>query len=214
MAWLPTAGEGRLLILDQEGALWAYTLGNGVQALALPGLDLGSGGEWRMAGYEGRLYVLAPAQGQVLRYPSAGSRFGPPEGYFPPGAGVDLGGVRDIAIDGHIYLLWEQGLVRRFLGGQEQPLSILLPDAPLGQTPALFARPDEEAAYLYLVDTAQQRVVQLTREGELIRQLKAQDPRLFTDLRGLFVDEAQGRLWVTDGRRLLLAELPPLATSP
>lgn len=213
IAWLPADGGGRLLILDQEGTLWVYAPASGAQALALPGLDISSGAGWQMASYEGRLYVLAPEQGQVLRYPPRGKGFEEPEGYFPPGAGVDLNSVRDMAIDGYIYLLWERGLVRRFLGGQEQPLPILLPDVPLGQTPALFARPDEEAAYLYIVDAVQQRVVQLTKEGELVRQLKARDPDFFTDLRGLFVDEAQGRLLVTDGQRLLLAEVPPLRTS-
>ena len=213
MVWLPTDEGGRLLILDQKGTLWAYALGREVRALTLPGLDVSSETGWRLASYRGRLYVLVPEQGQVLRYPTRGNTFESPEVYFPPSTGVDLSGVRDMAIDGYIYLLWEMGLVRRFLGGEEQPLSILLPDAPLSQTPALFARPDEEAAYLYLVDTAQQRVVQLTKEGELVRQLRAQAPYLFTDLRGLFVDEAQSRLLVTDGHRLLLAEVPPLPTS-
>ena len=213
MTWLPRDGGGRLLILDQEGALWAYSPGSEVQALALPGLDISSGAGWRMASYGGRLYVLVPERGQVLRYFPRGSGFGPSEVCFPPDAEVDLSGVRNMAIDGYIYLLWEKGLVRRFLAGEEQPLPILLPDVPLGNTLALFARPDEEAAYLYIVDAAQQRVVQLTKEGELIQQLKAQGSDLFTDLRGLFVDEAQGRLLVTDGHRLLLAEVPPLETS-
>jgi len=213
MVWLPADGGGRLLILDQEGTLWAHAPGSGVPAVALPGLDIGSGTGVRMSSYRGRLYVLVPQRGQVLRYLSAGNSFGPSETYFPSGKEVDCGGVTDMGIDGYIYLLSERGLVRRFLGGAEQPLHILLPDAPLDQTPALFARPDEETAYLYITDAAQQRVVQLTKEGQLVRQLQAQDPDLFTDLRGLSMDEAQGRLLVTDGHRLLLAEVPPSSIS-
>ena len=213
MAWSPGGGTELLLILDQEGGLWGCAPGSRVQLLTLPGLDITSGAGWRLASYGGRLYVLAPKQGQVLRYSLEGDGFGLPEDYFPSVGKLDLSGTTDIAIDGHIYLLCEKGLVHRFLTGQEQPLPIVLPDAPLGRTPALFARPDEEAVSLYIVDAEQRRVVQLSKKGELIRQLKTQDPGVFTHLRGLFVDEAQGRLFVTDGSRLLLAEVPPLPTS-
>ena len=210
MAWLSSDKGGRLLILDQQGLLLAYTPGSGVGRLTLPGLEEGAGMVRRLATYGGRLYVLAPEQGQVLRYYPTENGFGQPEFYFPSAAEIDLSGVADMAIDGYVYLLWESGLVRRFLAGKEQPLLILLPDEPLGQTTALFARPEGEAAFLYVVDAERQRVVQLSKEGKLIRQLKAQDSTLFTDLHGLFVDEAQGRMLITDGRQLLLAEVPPL----
>jgi hypothetical protein len=209
MLWLPADDAGRLLILDQEGTLWAHAPDGGMQPLALQGLGSGSAGDWRLSRYEERLYVLVPHQDQVLRYRPTGSSFGEPETYFPSGQGPDCSGVSDMAIDGHIYLLWERGLIRRFLGGMEQDLSISLPDGRLSLTPALFARPDEEAAHLYIADAAQQRVVQLTKGGELVRQLKARDHSLFTNLRGLFVDETHGRLLVTEGNRLLLAEVPP-----
>jgi hypothetical protein len=214
MVWLSSESGDQLLVLDQEGTLWAHIPGSAVQPLGLAGLGASTGVTLRISSYKGRLYVLVPHQGQVLRYPSAGNTFGPPEAYFAPGSEVDGNAISDMAIDGYIYLLWKQGLVRRFLGGVEQPLSISsLPDAPPGETPALFARPDEETAYLYVADTTQARVIQLTKEGEFVRQLKAQDPDLLTALRGLYVDEAQGRLWLTEGRRLLLAEVPPLAVS-
>jgi hypothetical protein len=213
MIWLSAGAAGRLLVLDQEGTVWAHTSGGGLQWLALPGADSGSVENWRLSSYKDRLYALAPQRGQVLRYHPIGNSFGDPESYFRSDREVDISGVSDMAIDGHIYLLWERGFVRRFLGGMEQQLHIELPDTPLGRTPALFARPDEETAHLYIADAAQQRVIQLTKEGEFVRQFKAQDPGLFTGLRGLFVDEAQGRLLITDGHRLLLAEVPA-HTSP
>lgn len=211
MAWLPSDEGGRLLILDQQGLLFAYTPGIGVGRLTLPGLGEGAGVAHRLATYGGRLYVLAPEQGQVLRYYPTENGFGQPEPYFPSATEIDLSGVADMAIDGYVYLLWENGLVRRFLAGKEQPLLILLPDESLGKTTALFACLEEEAASLYVLDAERQRVVQLSKEGELIRQLKAQDPALFAELYGLFVEESKGRMLITDGRQLLLAEVPPLS---
>ncbi len=207
--WVPAGDAGRLLILDQEGTLWVHVPDGEVQSLALPALGSGSAEDWRLSSYEERLYVLVPHQDQVFRYRPIGSSFRDPETYFLLGREPDCSGVSDMAIDGHIYLLWERGLIRRFLGGMEQDLSISLPDGPLGRTTALFARPDKEAAYLYVADATRQRVVQLTKGGDLVRQLKPQDPGLFTDLGGVSVDEAQGRLLVTDGHLLLLAEVPP-----
>jgi len=212
MLWLPAGDSGRLLILDQEGTLWAHSPDGRVQPLALPRLDSASAGDWRLSSYEERLYVLVPDQNQVFRYRPIESSFGEPEICFPHGREPDCSDVSDMAIDGHIYLLWETGLVRRFLGGMEQDTPISLPDGPLGRTTALFVGPDEEATHLYIADAGQQRVVQLSRIGEFARYLKAQDRSLFTDLRGLFVDEAQGRMLVTDGHRLLLAKVPPELT--
>jgi len=214
IGWLPPDnGEGRLLVLDLQGTLWSYAPRDGIRALALPGLERdGLSGGWRLASYAGHIYVLAPQQKQVLRYALRGHTLGPPEAYFPPGIELDLTGVSDIGADGYVYLLWAQGILRRFLGGEEHPFPILLPDVALSYTPALFARSDGETSYLYILDAAQRRVVQLTKEGGYVRQLKAKDPSLFTDLRSLYVDEAHGRLLVTDGHRLLLVEIPPLTT--
>lgn len=211
IVWLFQNNSAQLLALDQAGTLWAYTPRSGVQALSMPGLgDTKPNRQWRLSSYGGRLYVLVPQQRQVFRYTITEGAIGPPDAYFPPSTEIDFTGVRELAIDGYVYLLWENGLIRRFLGGEEQPFSISLPDQPLGYASALFARPDEETAHLYIVDRVQHRVVQLSKGGELIRQLKARDLVFFTDLRYLFADEAHGRFLVTDGTRLLLVEVPPL----
>jgi hypothetical protein len=215
MVWLPTGEEERLLVLDMQGTLWAYSTHSGLRTLTLAeGEDLRPDRDWRLATYRERLYILMPERRQILRYPVLENSLGTAEPYFPPSTQEDLTGVKDIAIDGYIYLLWENGRMDRFLGGAQQPLPVLLPDGPLGHTPALFAHPEEETGHLYIADATRGRVIQLTKQGECVQQLEAQDSSLFTDLRSLSVDEAHGRLLIVDGHRLLLAEIPPPGVLP
>jgi hypothetical protein len=208
MAWSPPGDTGRLLVLDSEGTLWAYTAGGEAGPLSVPGLRTSRVDDWRLSTYEDRLYALAPQRGQVLRFRPVGNSYGEPERYFPSDRGSE-NGISDMGIDGRIYILWENGQLRRYLGGAEEQLTVTMPDSPLSLTPALVVGPDEETAHVYIADAALQRIVQLTKEGVLVQQFRAQDPDYLSDIRGLCVDEAHGRLLIADGNRLLLAEVPP-----
>jgi len=71
---------------------------------------------------------------------------------------------------------------------------------------ALFA--SEEAAFLYVADAGNKRIVQLTKEGRFLRQFKAGESEALDQLKGLFASEAYHRLYFVSGNKLYVTNIP------
>lgn len=211
-------GSGRqtsaLLILEEDGALLSYSpawQGEDEQpqvtrsALGTPPSE-----DARAIGsYEGRFYVLdagAEEKGQIWRYLPQGDEYpGQPEHYFtapPPRA---LAEARDMAIDGYIYVLYADGAILKFLGGEPESFDAQGIPGGLGQSVAFAVDPDG-SGIVYVADRANDRVIVLSPEGAFRNQLRAEGA--FDGLEALAVDEAQGRLYALSEGRLYMASLP------
>jgi hypothetical protein len=211
MTWMQ-AGGGRqtsdLLILAEGGILLEYNPTWGITTLPIASAD-----RWqaprRVGGYFGNFYLLDPGAGQIFRYlPATDGYSDPPQGYLPEPNPLPPEAIADMAIDGHIYLLFADGTIRKFLSGEPVSFEISGLDEPLQAPVALYTAPDEEARYIYIADAGAGRIVQIDKDGRLIRQFKAAGGGQFADLRGLYVDEIGGRLYFTSGNKLYLANLP------
>ncbi|MGQ9457713.1 MAG: hypothetical protein ACUVS5_05435 [Anaerolineae bacterium] len=212
IVWMPAGGErtqSSLLILDSGGRILAWQPNWGTQPVQVYGTESWRAPTLLRAVTPGRLYILDPPQRQILRYlPTRDGYTSPPEKYFVAEGGEDLQGVVDLAIDGFVYLLYGDGRIAKYEMGQ--PLSFVAqppPDGWKGVT-ALFTGPDTGTAsavrYLYVADADGRRVVRLSKEGEFLCQYVAPDdnPQALADLRGLFVDEEQGLMFLVSGRTL------------
>jgi len=111
-----------------------------------------------------------------------------------------------MAIDGHIYILYADGRVARFLGGQPAPFELAGLHEPLRSPTAIFT--DEDAEFVYVADAGNRRIVQLDKEGHFVRQFRPAEEGAFDRLRGLYVDEKGGRLFFVSGNALYLADIP------
>ncbi|MBM4464756.1 MAG: hypothetical protein FJ014_04190 [Chloroflexi bacterium] len=206
MVWAEAKGGrlgSNLLVLEGAGSLLEYDPEEGISVL-----PVGESDQWiqpQIAGsYKGNFYLLDSALNQILRYePDYG---GLPEDYFPASGEVDLAGVVDMAIDGHVYLLYADGRVLKFLGGEPAPFEMTGLYEPLQNPTALFT--SEEAEFLYVADAGNDRVVQLTKEGSFLRQFKAGEGEAFDQLKGLFASEQYNRLYFVSGNRLWVTNLP------
>jgi hypothetical protein len=159
--------------------------------------------------YEGQFYVLDAAAengGQIWRYKPQGNAYpNRAERYFNTQPANDLGTAVDMAIDGHIYVLYDDGTVGKFLGGEAQQFEIRgVPDG-LGEV-AGFAVDPNGSGSVYVADRGRQRVVQVASDGRFEMQYRAGEA--FGALEALAVNEADGRLYVLDGGRLYVASLP------
>jgi len=197
---------GQLLVLEEGGSLLGYNPERGVEVLALGGSE-GWGYPQLLGSYRGKLYLLDLGSNQILRYsPTPDGYGGQPEGYFAPSSGVDLAGAVDMAIDGHVYVLYADGRVARFLGGQPAPFELAGLYEPLRSPTAIFT--DEEAEFVYVADAGNRRIVQLGKEGRFVSQFRPAEGSAFDHLKGLYVDENGGRLFFVSGNALYLADIP------
>ena len=212
MTWMPS-GEGRqtgaLFLLGRNGLLLAHDPTWKRQV----GTMLPASETWQypvdVSSYMGRFYVLDPGLQQVLRYRAGGAGFdSPPEKYFAEGK-VDVAGAIDMAIDGFIYLLFENGRLEKYLSGEPVPLTLNLAGQSLQQPSAIYTAPDAEVQFLYVADPSASRVLRCDKDGRLIQQFVLQDNDALSHVRDIFVDEVGSRLFFLSSNRLFVANIPP-----
>jgi DNA-binding beta-propeller fold protein YncE len=63
---------------------------------------------------------------------------------------------------------------------------------------------------VYVADAGNQRIVELSKEGDYVRQFRprAGEAITFDDLRDVFVDEISGRMYILNGNSLYGSTLP------
>jgi hypothetical protein len=199
----------------RNGESWAYSILAGSEEWGRV-----SEGPFRVANYEGNLYVWGVQPGQVLRYFSG--RFGEfPDPWIQNDGGQQFESAVDLAVDGKIYLLRPNGSVLVFSTNEatgersfEREIATPSLDPPLAATTRFFvsgASPD--AGFIFLLDGANERVVQIDKlTGELIQQVRARPEAGFdlSRLSGLYVDEGAGRpqLDLVNGGQVLRGSLP------
>ncbi len=211
MRWMPAGGERAnpgLVFIDRNGSLLDVDAAGGVRAL-----PVADSAGWRRlvaaGAYAGNLYLLDVQQNRILKYvPAAGGYTNPPVDYLVAPA-PDLSGAIDMAIDGRIYVLMADGKIVKFLLGKQQPFDVSGLDQPLANPVALFVTgEDETQGSIYIADAGLARVVQLNKRGEFVRQYKAGEGQAdLAQLSGLYVDEAQQRIYLASGARLYAAPM-------
>ncbi|MGQ9668290.1 MAG: hypothetical protein ACUVWB_13350, partial [Anaerolineae bacterium] len=214
LTWTPAGGNrpfDSLCILDAGGNLFTYANGQlSVQPLPNSG-DLKS--PLLLDHFtEARLYVLDSAGSQIYRYNAGDSGYTqPPDAYFPAETTVNMTGIRDMSIDGDIWLLFDDR-VERYTAGKRVDFALQGLDQPLSGPTALQASFDETTgtagANLYIADTGEGRILQFTKTGQFMRQLRPRQGNPFQDLRDIFLDEAKGKLIFLAGGSLYLADVP------
>lgn len=206
VVWMEAKGgrlRGSLLVVESGGSVLEYDPIKGIGVLPIGGSD-----SWiqpQIAGsYEGNFYLLDSSLNQILRYePDYG---GLPGYYFPTPGQVELAGVVDMAIDGQVYILYADGRILKFIGGQPAPFELVGLYEPLRNPTALFT--NEEANSLYVADAGNKRIVQLTKEGRFLRQFQAGEGEAFDQLKGFFASETYHRLYFVSGNKLCVTNMP------
>jgi sugar lactone lactonase YvrE len=215
VAWLGAAGDrtlGAFAALGRTGSLYVYDSLRGIRVAPVANSDL-----WlkpaAMGAYAGNLYVLDPLLGRILKYmPTNNAYTTPPNDYLAPNQDVDLTGAVDMAIDGNVYVLYADGRVAKYFNGQGQPFTMQgLPSAMRGPTSIHVSGPREPQGqgYVYVVDAGNERIVQFDKQGAYLRQFQARaDEPYFRQIRGIYVDEAESRMFVYSGNTLWLTSVP------
>jgi hypothetical protein len=174
LAWDETGG--RLLILDSDRNL--FELVPGAEPATLPVRDVQDlKSAAAIASYNGNLYVLDPAGGEIWRYLPGGDGFDSERTNTL--GGIDIGDARAIAVDGEFYLLGAAG-VRHFREDRELPPLFKGIDRPLSSPAGLAV--DAGRHLTYVADRGGRRIVVSDSEGNYVKQYR--HPQFF-DLRGI-----------------------------
>lgn len=165
--------------------------------------------------YEGNLYFWGAEPGEILKYTSG--RYGDlPQLWLDTTTleQVDLATAVDMAVDGNIYMLLPSGTILVFgVGTIERELvpEEIIP--PITAVTRFFVTGPPESGWIYLLDTLNERVIQLDKiTGEVVQQMgvRADSPVRLNQLTDIYVDDSGGRpmLYLINGSEIVRVGLP------
>ena len=152
------------------------------------------------------LYVLSPENNQIYKYERLSNRYTAPAEYNVNG---DLEGALTMAIDGNVYILKEGGVIVKLWRGEVKPFTIRhLPDGALQNATKVFKVFDGN---LYFLDPVHARIIVATDggatgEGAYVKQYVLEGDQV-GDLRDLWVDEEETKLYILDEKRVHVLDL-------
>ncbi len=190
------ADNGTVLFLDDRPGLSRFDTRN--RQLQVTDLRPETGTRWMdVALYGGRLYLLAPDAGQVLRYNRTETGFGPASNWIQTRT-TDLSDAVSMAIDGTIFVLKPDGTVARYASGNEVGWSLHPTDPPVSAASKIWTDPDTD--YVYVLEPAERRLLVYAKQsGAFLRQYRSD---AFADLSDFLVDERARTAYLLSGSKL------------
>jgi hypothetical protein len=155
------------------------------------------------------LYILSPEDKQIYKYEHLNGRYGVPVKYNVNG---DLTGAIDMAIDGNVYILKDNGETRSILKlfrGETQPFVIRKAPADILKTATRMYKVTDRS--MYVLDPENARVMVLTDggptgESSYVKQYILEGEQVGT-LQDLYVDDDESQLYVMDEKRIYVIDL-------
>lgn len=148
-------------------------------------------------GYQQNAYRLSTS-GQLYRYANQGDATGTPSSYFPTAISQD--GLIDVAIDGSVYVLRQDGSVTKYLNGQAQTFSLERSDLA-AKARAIFT--SEQTQNLYTL--ADHSLLVWDKNGQYVGQYRLNGSATW---QAATVDATGKRLYILTEGKLVDAELP------
>lgn len=159
-------------------------------------------------GFNGNLYLLDAQNNQIHKYTATAAGYTPQAApYFSANAQIDLSKAVDMAIDGDVWILNDNGIVRRFRSGANVPFQLGALETPLKNPVALYARAGSDS--LYIADAGNQRIVEFDKNGKFVRQFKAAAEKTdaLTNLQDLTINELKRKVYFVNSNAAYLANL-------
>lgn len=152
------------------------------------------------------MYMLSPENNQIYKYERLANRYTAPAEYNVNG---NLEGALDMTIDGNVYVLKKDGELMKLLRGEVQPFTIRhLPEGALANATRIYKVFD---GHIYFLDPETGRVIVATDgggtgEGSYVQQYILEGDQI-GDLKDLYVDEEETKLYVIDDKRIHAIDL-------
>lgn len=198
--------KSSLLVLDSNNNVFRYNQRvEGATTLAF-----GEQEAWQaptqLQNYLGRIYLADSGRGQIYRY-DPGQYEAAPQPWLVAPTEQGLAGLQSMVIEGDIWLLFGNGLLLRYNQGQQAPFA-LENDVGLVSEPVDIFVGDQDSSSIYLADAGQERILIFGKDGSYQRQLQAIEDHPLRDLRGIYVDEVAGTIYILTKSSLFQHPLP------
>jgi hypothetical protein len=150
--------------------------------------------------YGGRFYIMNKTKNQIYRFAKSGNAYGSPVVWN--NESLDLSQASDIAIDGYVYIINNDGSIMRLLRGNKTEFSLEQID-PVLQAPALI-KTNESSNFIYVGEPKEKRVVVYDKKGQFIIQYTS---AAFDNLKDFSVDEKNKSIYVLSGDKIYAIKL-------
>jgi hypothetical protein len=191
-----SSDDGMVLFLDDRPGVSRLDLDN--KLLRVTNVLPPSGSRWTdLALYGGKLYVLEPTSGQIVKYNPAGSDFDGGTKWIRAKT-ADLSDAVSLAIDATVFVLKPNGQIVRFVGGSEVGWNQTPADPAVGTATDIWT--SAESKYVYVLDPSTQRLIVYEKEnGSLVTQYRSD---AFQGLTDFLVDETDKTIYLLAGPKL------------
>ncbi|MEK7163975.1 MAG: hypothetical protein AAB768_02405 [Patescibacteria group bacterium] len=152
-----------------------------------------------MGMFAGNIYLLTKTN--IWRYQSGEAGYGNKQNWIAKSETVDLSGSTTLAIDGSLWIVNGQNIVK-LTRGVKEAFEISGLEKPLGINPIIYT--NEDAENLYILDRTNSRVVTIKKTGEYSASY------LSSSLAGttsLVVNEKAGRVYLLAGSKIWQIEI-------
>ncbi len=141
--------------------------------------------------YNDTLYALSPSAQQIIKMRTQGSQYEGGTNWIIDRT-TDIKLARDFAIDGDVYILNPNGIIR-FRSGREQTFSLASVEPVLEDAREVWT--SATSTSLYILDPSQKRVLVFTKEGALLAQYQNAELATATSM---VVDEPNRRIIISN----------------
>lgn len=145
-----------------------------------------------LGSYYNKIYLIDKKENQIKKYSKTPEGYSRAIDYIINPDLYDLSDAIDMAIDGFIYVLKEDGTILKFLAGVGERFKIEGIPQPEELSPVKIFT-NENLTYIYLADPAHNRIVEVDKNGNYVRQFIS--PTL-DQIDDLFVDPKTKELFI------------------
>lgn len=166
-------------------------------------------GSWKtgvdLKTYGSKLYLLDPERNKIWKYVRQRDGYGASEEYATD---PDLQNAACMAIDGAVYVAKSDGTIIKFYAGKKEEFPVKkAPMLALSAPTKMFT--SNELTQIYILEPANNRVLSYSKDpktGGAIYLTQYVFEGL-DDLRGLYVDQQAGKLYVADAKKVYITDL-------
>lgn len=148
------------------------------------------------------IYVFNPEKRNIYRYAEQTGGYSDPVGWLVDPLGLSFDQVSSWAIDGEIWLTSQSGEIKRFKSGRVVDFVPIGMEQPFSESLQIVTA--EAMENLYIMETAKNRVVVLSKDGQFLREVSNQSIGAATSF---IVNAAEEKAFLTSGSTIFELDL-------